>query len=89
MSNIGKTIVCGISRNGTAYSDLLQFAFKQICSPHDWKAPIKCTVPNESASLYREAIVHITGTVPTCERLPNGDWQLTSVGYRNGPCGDH
>lgn len=74
------------------HADLLRVAFNQVCDPEDWKGPIDCIVPYDSANIYMQAIEFMTGVKPhhenvvvNCERM----FRLTCCGYRAGPCGDH
>jgi hypothetical protein len=88
-AHAGNTVPREIKTNSQAYRDLIQHAFSQICNPRDWKAPVDCVVPYAHASMFYDAIVSITGTVPTSERTIDGHMRMTAIGYRNGPCGDH
>lgn len=87
-ANMGKTVQRHLKGSSTAYQDLMQAIFRELSNPDDWKAPIDCIVPFAFAATAQEAITFITGTVPNAERLPTGEFRLTSVGYRMGPCGD-
>lgn len=87
--NLGKTVQRTVSASSPEYQKLMQDVFRMISNPDDWKAPIDCIVPFAAAATFHEAIVFVTGTVPKSERAPGGDFRLTSVGYRMGPCGDH
>ena len=87
LSNMGRTIQVSIRSHDEANQALLYFAFGQIQNPDDWKAPIDCIVPMESASLVYYAIVHFTGMAPTSTRLSDGRFHMTCVGYRMGDCG--
>lgn len=74
-----------------AYAMLLQTAFNQVCNPQDWRGPIDCTVPWSAASVYIEAIKHMTATVPksTTTQIDGQLYaRITSVGYRMGPAGE-
>jgi hypothetical protein len=74
---------------GQEHIAMMRYAFDQICDKNNWKGPIDCIVPSKAASLYMEAIIFMTGTVPESSRLPDGRFQLVAAGYQAGPCGDH
>ncbi len=78
-----------VTRNGEKHVELLRLAFGAVCNPLDWKAPVDAIVPFESASMYYDAIVFVTGTTPKSERVADGNMRLMAIGYRAGPCGDH
>ena len=84
---MSKTII--LKAASPEYANLLSEAFKLICDPTDWKAPISAQVPFESASLFVDAIVYHTGSYPKSTRTAEGAFLLESIGYRAGPCGDH
>jgi hypothetical protein len=85
----GDTIKREVKEITPSYGELKRQAFSLICNPDDWKAPIDCEVPFHAASFFHEVIVYVTGTVPESEKLPNGNFRMTSIGYRMGPCGDY
>lgn len=83
---------CRVVHRFRDYSHILNAAFKQICNTQDWKAPIECLVPWDTANVYMEAISHMTATVASCERVTiDGRLYayLKAEGYRAGPAGDH
>lgn len=67
----------------------LQQAFRTVCNPEDWKAPINAVIKFENRNLVAEAISFMTATEATFENLGAGRLRVRSVGYRNGPAGDH
>lgn len=73
----------------SATHELLKAAFDQICGMGDWKGPINAVVPRRLASLYAEAIRFYTASEPVeiCEDRDHV--RLISLGYHDGPAGDH
>lgn len=69
------------------YQALMQFAFNQVCDPADWKAPIDCMVPWDTANIYMQAVEFMTGVKPEVVRMFGHCAHLTCVGYRMGPAG--
>ena len=65
--------------------------FKRVANPDDWRAPIDCVVGSAGEMmLATAAIVFFTGTQPDIAVASGGErphYRLTSVGYREGPCG--
>ncbi len=69
-------------------SELLRTLFSEVASKEHWKNPIDAVVPRDMVSLYSEAIVYMTATVP--EEHPAPEWdkvRLVAVGYLMGPAG--
>jgi hypothetical protein len=62
-------------------------AFKLICKPDDWKAPINAVVKRELSGFFFQVIVDITATVPELEDVDDRHVRLRSPGYRMGPAG--
>ena len=74
--------------NSEPTCEILRAAFGQVCDPDDWRGPIDCLVPEKLASLYHEAIVFMTGTVPVIHQTESrAVLRLTAIGYRAGPAG--
>lgn len=73
-------------------ADIYRVAFDQICDPKDWKGPVDCLVPWDSANVFIQAIEFMTGLRPQAARINHAGrdcYRLTCIGYRAGPCGDH
>jgi len=73
---------------GGSTEDQLKTAFERVQDPADWKAAIDAEVPEAEVSHTVAAIEFYTGT--EVQQLPAtqpGMVRITSVGYRNGPCG--
>lgn len=69
-------------------SELMRTLWGEIAPKDDWKKPIDCTVPADMESLYTQAIIFFTATVP--DSLPakqRGHVRLVAAGYRMGPAG--
>jgi hypothetical protein len=68
----------------------LRTVFDRICDPADWKGPIAAVVTGESVMATVAAIEFYTSTTP---EVALNTWSMTyvitSVGYRQGPAGDH
>lgn len=72
----------------TYSNNQLQEAFEAVQNPDDWKGPIDSVVHIDALAKTLCAIEYMTGTKPNI--FPNVTWpyyNVTSVGYRNGPCG--
>lgn len=71
---------------------LLREAFTCSHGP-DWKAPIAVLVPGEAVALTVAAIEFFTATTATVKMsatpVSGIKYLVESVGYRNGPAGDH
>jgi len=67
----------------------LKEAFEAVQDKDDWKAPIRALVAREDLGVTIKAIEHYTAT----NVYSDGDYGnfvgVYSVGYRNGPAGDH
>lgn len=67
--------------------------YDRICNPDDWRAPIDVVVPKAETMITVAAIGFYTGTTCTTNKVDGPEectgefWKVTSVGYRNGPCG--
>jgi hypothetical protein len=83
-----------VSEHGFTQNQLSE-AFDKVANPHDWKAEILVRLPSGSCSgdaltLIKEAIVHFTGTDPEVTLdTETMRYEIYSIGYRMGPCGDH
>ena len=73
----------------TEYTLKLRSLFSTICDPHDWRKPIRATVPKEKASTYLEAIEYFTATKGNVVEDLGGTVTIEADGYRAGPAGDH
>lgn len=70
--------------------DALHEAFDRLCDPADWKAPISAWVPGELVLVACAAIEFFTATTPTVAlNTRTMQYLVTSIGYRQGPAGDH
>lgn len=71
--------------------EILKPFFDKVCNPKDWKAPIDACIREEERFRVYEAIQFFTGTQAdfTAMDMPIGWLRVTSIGYRNGPAGDH
>lgn len=65
----------------------LEAAFSAVQNPADWRAPVDSTVSASLLSLARAAVIHFTGAEVVVTQTGPDAFRLTSVGYRNGPCG--
>lgn len=63
--------------------------FENVQCHKDWKNPIKATVPEGDLQHYVDAIRFFTATDTTVEPSVPGYVEISSVGYRLGPAGDH
>ena len=71
----------------------LHKAFNLVIDPEDWRGAIDAVIPAIEAPITTQAITFYTGTV--AKETPvdpptgfDGEFvRVTSVGYRNGPCG--
>ncbi len=70
-----------IQHEDETHCALLRIAFDQICDKTNWKLPVNAIVPWTCASLYYEAIVFMTGSVPSSNRTPEGGCHLQAEGY--------
>jgi hypothetical protein len=67
-------------------------AFELVQNSEHWKNPIDKFVTTAQVrqvgglDTIRQAVVHFTGTTPTI-KVKVGGYQISAVGYRNGPCG--
>lgn len=72
---------------GYADADLREL-FSNICDSDDWKAPLFVqNVERRYVGLFADAIRFMTGAPVKVEAQRGGMFDLSSVGYRNGPCG--
>jgi len=85
MKNEIKNIKSGVVFN----QEQLEAAFSAVCDKADWKAPINAVVGESLVGLVYSAIVHFTATCPKVTRMENGNFSVKSIGYRQGPAGDH
>ena len=68
----------------------LETAFRAVCDPDDWKAPIAAWCCGEAVLPICEAIRFYTATDPKVELDTNRmRYLVNSEGYRAGPAGDH
>ncbi len=70
----------------------LDAAFKRVQNQDDWRAPIDTTIQVKDANkayqeLVIEAIMFYTATKATITHVQGDLYQVTAVGYRNGPAG--
>lgn len=68
---------------------ILEQAFLSVQDPTDWRNPINAIIKFENREAVREAVEFFTATEATFENLGAGRLRVRSVGYRNGPAGDH
>lgn len=86
MNNDPTPIYKGFSRKQ------LNDAFSAVEDKTDWKAPILARLPYdyELVTLTVAAIEFFTATKPTVSRRSNkSGYVISSIGYRQGPAGDH
>ena len=67
----------------------LSTAFEAIRDPRDWRAPINCIVPRGKVKVCEAAIEFFTATEVLVQEHGHHDFRIRSIGYRNGPAGDH
>jgi len=65
----------------------LKESFDMVCNPDDWRAPIKKIIPVDDLDVTINAIMFFAGTQVNTRYLKNDLCEVSSVGYRNGPCG--
>lgn len=70
---------------------ILEPYFNRVANPTDWKARIDAIIPEDDRFLTFQAIQFFTATDATFVRVPSqpGYLRVTSIGYRQGPAGDH
>ena len=83
LANRTKKIYCGYTH------DEMSRAFDAVKNPEHWKNPIKSRVSAESLSLTIAAIRFFTGTDVSIKQTGSYEFEVSSIGYRNGPAGDH
>ncbi len=71
--------------------EALETAFDWVAPKTHEKDPIHAVVPESKLEIVQEAIIHFTATVATVRPLDGmpGWFDVTSIGYRAGPAGDH
>jgi hypothetical protein len=68
----------------------LRRVFDAVCDPADWKGPITAVCTGEMVLITVAAIDFFTSTTPTVQLNPaTMRYLIESVGYRQGPAGDH
>jgi hypothetical protein len=67
--------------------DILDWAFKTISDPHDWRGPIDARINPSDRDVIQAAIIHFTGTKPSFTEDPRGGLRVVAHGYRKGPAG--
>ena len=65
----------------------LEVVFDKVHDPKDWRAPISVNVRTEDLFITLRAIEYFTGTNPLPGYIGSEVYNVTSEGYRNGPCG--
>lgn len=65
--------------------------FSKVQNPSDWKGAIDSFCHESEREPTTKAIAFFTATEAQFEPIPNhrGWLRVTSVGYRQGPAGDH
>ena len=82
----GKQVV---SEHGFTH-DQLSEAFDKVADPEDWKGEILAYCSGEALTMIAEAIRFFTGTDPEITLdIDTMLYEVHSIGYRMGPCGDH
>lgn len=61
--------------------------FDLVKDPADWRNPIDSIVDTVNLTKTLVAITFFTGTQAEYQDTGNRQYRVTSVGYRNGPCG--
>lgn len=85
-----------VSFGGFTY-DALRTAFESVENKIHWKNPIVSIIPENKKELISVAIEFFTATEAKFSEIRNPETNcvipgfliVTSVGYRNGPAGDH
>lgn len=68
----------------------LREAFEKVQNKEHWKNPIEAFIPVSDLDITDKAIRHFTGTDMMVGWTKNdGTIKIWSIGYRNGPAGDH
>jgi hypothetical protein len=68
----------------------LSDAIDRLTDPTDWRGPISTWVPGELVLVAVAAIEFYTATTPTVQlNTSTMQYLIESVGYRQGPAGDH
>jgi len=67
----------------------LRNAFDSVKDPSDWKGPIDRFVDESQLTAVVKAIQYYTGTEPIVAFVKDSLFNVRSIGYRHGPCGDH
>ena len=68
-------------------------AFKRVCDPDDWRAPINCVIrlgPENDLrelELIAEAVMFYAANKVRFVRLKHRTYRVTADGYRAGPAG--
>ena len=80
-----------IAETGTAYTYAeLRAAWDHVKNPDDWRAEVYASMPGELVNLVVEAIKFFTATIPTVKLdTRTMTYYVSSIGYRQGPAGDH
>ena len=65
----------------------LHDALSAVQDPDDWRNPIDAVIEADQLDITLEAIAHFTGTNAEYFERDDSTYEVTSVGYRNGPCG--
>lgn len=66
--------------------------FDAVCNKRDWKGPIDAFCRRDDLPVVKRAIAFFTATDAIYQEVmpPNSEWvRVLSVGYRQGPAGDH
>ena len=84
-----ETLENKIVYKGYTHSQLAQ-VFDAVKNPQDWKAPILASMPGEAVLATIAAIEFFTATTPEITLdTRTMQYHVYSIGYRNGPAGDH
>lgn len=68
----------------------LSAAFDLVKNPIHWKDPINALIPANKREVVCKAIKYFTATKAKFFPTKNPDLlRVKSIGYRNGPAGDH
>lgn len=66
--------------------------FDAVCNKRDWKSPIDAFCRRDDLPRVKRAIAFFTATDAIHQEVmpPNSEWvRVLSIGYRQGPAGDH
>lgn len=100
VSNVSKESVTGdpvapddlpqSGMNGFSRNKLIA-AFGKVQKPDDWKAPINSVIDKADESIVEAAISFFTSTPADFSPVKGqrDKWRVKSIGYREGPAGDH